>query len=93
MLTSADRLMPAHGAGSLDHAPDFLARVSHASVFSYERLYTEIGKPFSAMFRARFCIQDGALMDTRQATTATFAVASAARPHLPHDREPHQPNP
>ena len=36
-------------------APSLAARPTAASVFSYVRLYTEIGKPFSAMFSARFC--------------------------------------
>lgn len=36
-------------------APDLMARFSVASVFSYDRLCTEILKPFSAMLRARFC--------------------------------------
>mmetsp|Transcript_8229 Transcript_8229/g.30522 ORF Transcript_8229/g.30522 Transcript_8229/m.30522 type:complete len:299 (+) Transcript_8229:931-1827(+) len=35
--------------------PSFPARATATSVLSLDRLYTEIAKPFSAMFSARFC--------------------------------------
>jgi hypothetical protein len=38
-------------------SPSFWARATAASVFSYDLLKTEIGNPFSATFRARFCTQ------------------------------------
>ena len=37
------------------YAPDFCARATAASVLEYVLLYTEMGKPFSATFSARFC--------------------------------------
>lgn len=36
-------------------SPDFFARATAASVLAYVRLNTEMSKPFSATFRARFC--------------------------------------
>ena len=41
--------------GYVQYAPDFCALATAASVFEYVLLYTEIGKPFSATFSARFC--------------------------------------
>lgn len=46
--------------------PSLPARATAASVFSLERLYTEMGKPFSATFSARFCGRRGCRARARE---------------------------
>ena len=70
-------------------APSLLARLTAASVFSYVRLYTETGKPFSATLSARFCARRAAEHGARRS-----ALTSAAdrAPHLAHNRQTDQAN-
>ena len=70
-------------------APSLLARLTAASVFSYERLYTEIGKPFSATLSARFCARRAAEHGARR---GALTSAGDRAPHLAHNRQTDQTN-
>ena len=72
-------------------APVFFALASAASVFSNERLYTEIGNPFSAMLRAKFCNTRNVEVDGVQMTHCMMIPTTEARRTCPITARPTRP--